>query len=122
MRFRFVPLVVFLALSSTTCDDRLVPPETPPEILSITLSPSSVALEPGERVEVEVEVETSTGDPPLRVVWSSSDTTVAAIEGTTKARAFVAGISMGSATIEATAEGTNEETGSADVSVVQTGG
>ena len=68
-----------------------------PEVESVTLSPSSLNLEIGEKDNIIATIMPSDADKTL--TWSSSDTRVATVEG----NGLVTAVSAGTATITATA-------------------
>lgn len=81
---------------------------------SITLSPDSVIVLPGESRKIEVASEPFiSGTPTETLVWESSDSSIARVEG----KGIVIGVSKGSAKITATDANDNKITASINVRV-----
>jgi acid phosphatase len=94
-----------------------VPPPPPTPVASVTVSPSSASLHPGDTVRFTATPRDSAGNALTgrTLAWSSDSTAVA----TVSASGLVTGVAPGSSTIRATSEG---KTGTAAVTVTAASG
>lgn len=83
-------------------------PEPEPVISSVTVIPDEIQLEPGQTVEVRVDIE-SEGVEGITVEWESGSPDVATVEPTGERTARVTGRSAGTASITATVDATNAD-------------
>lgn len=83
-----------------------------PEVLSVTVTPSNVTIEEGETVTLSASVEAEEG-ADTSVTWSSSNSSVASVDGSGN----VTGQSTGSSTIIATSNADASKSGAAEVQV-----
>lgn len=95
-------------------DTAAVVVNTNPEILSVTVTPSSVTIEEGETVTLSASVEAEEG-ADTSVTWSSSNSSVASVN----ASGNVTGQSTGSATIVANSNADASKSGAAEVTVTE---
>src|SRR6185369_1392112 len=102
VRSTFVGLLTIAGLAA--CGDKVtIPPvtTTPPGTVvhSVTVSPASVTLNVAGSVVLAASVDADAGVTVRTVTWSSSDATVATVDGTGK----VTGVKAGTVTITAAA-------------------
>src|SRR6266516_1488826 len=95
--------------------DSPVGPITPPPVASVTVSPASVSLSVGQTLQLSVVLTDSAGDflTDRPVTWTTSNSAVA----TVSASGLVTGVTVGTATINATSGGVS---GKAATSVAST--
>lgn len=99
------------------CGDDVTTQPTPPQVQSVTVSPSSVTIEEGETVKLSANVQADDG-ASTAVTWASSNSSVASVDGSGN----VTGQSTGTATITATSNADASKSGAAEVTVTQAGG
>ncbi|MGH7467432.1 MAG: Ig-like domain-containing protein [Longimicrobiales bacterium] len=111
---RTITLLVVAALAAAACTPDSAGPadNTPPEIARITVSPEATSVARGATVSLTANLEDEDGYPihDRTVEWLTYDATVATVSSS----GVVTGMSAGTATITATAEG---KRGSARVTV-----
>ena len=93
------------------------PPPPPPPVASVSVSPSSASLHPGDTVHLTATPRDSGGNALTgrTITWSSDSTAVATVNSS----GLVTGVAAGSSTVRATSEG---KTGTAAVTVTPTSG
>lgn len=100
-------------------DEGPVGPE--PRITSVTVTPSSVSIEPGQTAQVRADFQIQGDVQGISVEWSSGNTDVATVSPTGDQTAQVTGQSSGTVSITATvtASNANSQSASAGVEVAQ---
>ena len=88
-----------------------------PEIRSVSVTPSSISIEPGQTAQVRADFQTAGDVQGITVSWTSGNTDVATVSPTGDQTAQVTGQSSGTVSITATVSASNAQSQSASAGV-----